>query len=308
MYTGPFTEESSFTYRKSDEDMVCEMAYKKEKPYNIYIEKNNQERRQVYSGMMTASDIVPGGTQGLVLSDLFAIQEDGTIKAKRVSMDVPVRALVMPLQLHGDAGTVDVVVTGLREFIVPLVERSGGKIWIQPEDLLHSTVFHFSTHDDPMDVDQQQIAQEIETVSSLLDYSRVNPRRKCRMKVYLERIVVTKSGHLVACWQLMAASEVEISQFRRLLQRTFPRSKQTIANDNIIHMTLARIVVLPKDEDISKRILDGIEAMNRRLCGLQATFSHVWYVLEYERLALALHGKHVIREEIGLPCTVTDNQ
>lgn len=261
---------------------------------------NNKERRQIYSQMSAKSNIVPGGTQGLGLSDMFDIRPDGKIEPKQAAMDVPVRALVMPLE---SPKVVETFVHSLERFIVPLIEGAGGKIWMQPRDLFHTTVFHLSTHENPIEADEKRIVEETMLISSLLQSSHGEKDAACRMDVYLERIVVTRSGNLVACWQLMDGSAVEMAEYRRLLQQTFPKSIQTVAHDTVIHMTLARVVVFP-DASLENILMKRLDEMNRELCGLQARFSQVWYILEYDRLALALNGRHVVRKKTGFPCSL----
>ncbi len=298
----PHTRESKkdeFIYKETRYGRVCEPVPDMLRGRDSTLSEKNQERQRVYSEMMASSDIVPGGTQGLELSDMFEITSDGMVEPKQSAMDVPVRALVMPLQSMDVA---EILVEALDRFLVPVLKNSGGKIWNQRKDLLHTTMYHVSTHENPIEADEEGITKEVTAVSSLLNTPLQKNSMRCSMKAFLERIIITSSGHIVACWQLLGSSEVEVAQLRQLLKQTFPQSKQTIAHDSIIHMTLARIVVFPnKKRDL---LMEKLEGMNRELCGLQVSFSQIWYVLEHDRLALALNGRYVIRKEIGLPCTL----
>lgn len=286
----PHGGEETFVYTETQTKgaKICQYVAGKD----LTVLENNLDRQTVYSGMVATSDIVPGGTQGLTLLDMFSIGNDGKVEAKQTALNVPVRALVMPLQSPKVA---EMLVKALDRFLMPVLETSGGNIWNQRDDLLHTTIFHLSGHENPIIVSQEGIAKEIDAVSSLVKDAG------CSIDVFLERILVTQSGHIVACWQLMDGSEVEVAQFRKALKRIFPQARQTIVHDGIIHMTLARIVVFPKQK--KDLLMKKLDEMNRELCGLQVSFSQVWYVLEHDRLALALNGRHEIRETFGLPCT-----
>ena len=293
--------EETFVYTKThtQDGSICAYVAGKDR----HVLENNLDRQTVYSGMVATSDIVPGGTQGLALMDMFSIRTDGKVEAKQTALDIPVRALVMPLQSPKVAG---MLVKALDRFVMPVLESSGGNIWKQRSDVLHTTIFHLSGHENPVSVGQEGITKEIDAVSSLLKDAHSKQEATCSMHVFLERILVTQSGHIVACWQLMDGSEVEVAQFRKALKRIFPQARQTIAHDGIIHMTLARIVVFPKQK--KDLLMNKLDEMNKEMCGLRVSFSQVWYVLEHDRLALALNGRHEIRETFGLPCIEVQNE
>ena len=141
-----------------------------------------------------------------------------------------------------------------------------------------------------------QLASENAIKKEILDFESVADST-CPFFLYLDRIVLTSSGTLLACWQV-AEGSTEPEAFRHTLAQRFPETSRTqvIRQNYILHSTIARIVTIPSEwgsqesnEIITK--LEGIvSTMSSELCGSKAIVDRAWYVQEQHLLALALDG------------------
>lgn len=109
-------------------------------------------------------------------------------------------------------------------------------------------------------------------------------RGACGIRIVLDRVLVTRSGTVLACWQV--AGGTEPAELRRRLEAALPdASKQQVVTDwSILHMTLARIVAPPTNLELtSPRGMSGAlrqaaAAMTQELCGMSATLDEMWCV------------------------------
>lgn len=145
---------------------------------------------------------------------------------------------------------------------------------MQDPDMLHATLFHASTHMDPMPASTAGINEE---VLSLIQTAS----NTCPMQAILERVVITRSGTVVACWQVLPGS-IDPSELRRRLKLALPDAsrKQVVTDHAILHTTLARIGV-PLEGDWSPTesahaLWMATGAMTADLCGLTTTFDLLW--------------------------------
>lgn len=160
------------------------------------------KRQQLYSDMasrLASEGLSLGGviTQGLSQSDLFSVKFDERTGQPAIvpvlrALDVPVRAIVAPLLSPEAAGSVSAAV---RRHLGGLVV--GKSVWYQNSSVFHATVFHASSHLRPIPAGLAEVTQEQAAVSQLA-------KQSCPVKAVLERFVLTSTGVLVACWQVLA--------------------------------------------------------------------------------------------------------
>lgn len=86
-------------------------------------------------------DLGAGATQGMSVGDLFQLPVDGDIVPILHHLDVPVRAVVMPLLNPPAARALG---SAVRRHLLPLLPPHGA--WASDPLLLHSTIWHASTH------------------------------------------------------------------------------------------------------------------------------------------------------------------
>ncbi|KAL4422361.1 hypothetical protein ABPG75_008558 [Micractinium tetrahymenae] len=294
-------------------------------------------RRRLYDAMeasLLSKGLALGATitQGLRLGDMLRLDADGRLQPVLEALAVPVRAIVMPLQDQHASG---LLFGAVKRHLAPLVPSNG--IWLQDSGLYHSTIYHASTHTEPVpasgaDVDSEELAiREVGTQS-------------CPLHVVLERVVATPAGAVVACWQVVKGTDVY--ELRRRLAASLPRASrhQIVQDRSILHTTLARIVAPPHAEpgadaggtaaqrqrqralkqrerqragrrqepagkggeeaasdEAAVLLQAAVDRMTQELCGLEAVMDRLWFAEEYHKLALALNGR-VEKRDIPLKC------
>eukprot|EP01024_Parvocaulis_polyphysoides_P012083 TRINITY_DN14310_c0_g1_i7.p1 TRINITY_DN14310_c0_g1~~TRINITY_DN14310_c0_g1_i7.p1 ORF type:complete len:355 (-),score=19.36 TRINITY_DN14310_c0_g1_i7:63-1127(-) len=230
-------------------------------------------------------------TQGMSISDIFEFNLDGSIKPILHPISEPVRAVVLPFV---DSKAQLFLNNLLKEHLLNKISEN--VVWTQKPSLFHSTVWHASTSTFPVKADGNQVIKEQSTVEEL---SRII----CPQTLVLDRVVITPSGNVVACWQVLDGTE--ISDIRQHLEQNLPnvppRQYQVVQDMNIVHTTIARIVKSPtapgqknsKSErrQTSKLLQKLAQEMTEVGCGFITTVNEVWYVQEWDFLALALNGK-----------------
>jgi hypothetical protein len=131
--------------------------------------------------------------------------------------------------------------------------------------------------------------------------------RSCAVHAVLDRVVVTRSGTVLACWQVAGGAEPR--ELRRALAAALPRAslQQVVADRVILHTTIARITAPPTLRAVAagRRQRAGVaaageagEALRRaaaaatlELCGAEVVMRELWFVEEQDKLALALGGR-----------------
>ncbi|EFN53062.1 hypothetical protein CHLNCDRAFT_54034 [Chlorella variabilis] len=240
-------------------------------------------------------------TQGMALGDMFKI-EGGRLRPVVTVLPIPVRAIVMPLS---DIQAALRLEDAVQRHLDPLMPPNG--IWKQHHRLYHSTIFHASTHMDPVRAAPRDVDMEEYLIKDV-------GHKACPLHLTLERIVATPSGTVLACWQIMNGTDV--LDIRNWLEEILPHhSKQQVVQDRtILHTTLARLVAPPKLDGLAAAATDGgqggggaaadaarvlqaaADRMTTDLCGLRTVIDKMWFVEEYEKLALALRGTFRQRE------------
>eukprot|EP00879_Flechtneria_rotunda_P021896 GHRR01023091.1.p1 GENE.GHRR01023091.1~~GHRR01023091.1.p1 ORF type:complete len:367 (+),score=82.02 GHRR01023091.1:3052-4152(+) len=245
-------------------------------------------------------------TQGLKQQDLFqhvpAAGKWGRphVKALLHPLKVPVRAVVLPLLDHEAAMMIH---TSVRHALHSLLTEDS--IWWQDELLMHATLYHASTHAAPVPMaGPSEVLQEVSAVTSAM-------QEACPITAVLDRVVVSASGAVVACWQVLPGSgepAILRDRLRAALPRAPPLDKQVIQELAILHTTVGRVLAPTKRpmremqdgqsqvwnlQALASALGEAVSNVSDELCGLVAAFDEAWYVEESDILALALGGTFV---------------
>ncbi|KAI3820818.1 hypothetical protein L1987_08367 [Smallanthus sonchifolius] len=225
-------------------------------------------------------------SQSLLLSDLFDAK-NGSLTPVLKAANPPVRANVLHLSTEYSLP----IAKAVRDVFSPTLNEV---IWFQNSELYHFSMLHASHHVLPVPASEEEIEAEVDAVKSVAD-------QLCPMGILLDRVVLTSTGVLLGCWQVISGTDpVDI---RSKLRNALPRApeKQLYA-PAILHTSLARILGHPKtsseDPDVDSELQhfhELVARLNKRISGTKATISELWYVEEYDVLALALDGKMKIR-------------
>jgi hypothetical protein len=156
----------------------------------------------------------------------FFIREgkSGAIHSILHSLDIPVRAIVLPVT---DTSAVEHITRSLDELLPK--QRYGSRLWYQNLTLLHSTLYHASTHLEPVPATEEQIEEEYDTiVRAATDL--------CPVIGVLDSVVFTDSGTLLALWHVAhGISSEEPANIRKTLRQVLPRaSKSQVVHDDIM--------------------------------------------------------------------------
>ncbi|XP_027360485.1 uncharacterized protein LOC113868782 isoform X2 [Abrus precatorius] len=257
---------------------------------------NMEQRSKLYEKM--ARDLDEHGaaflkhgetSQSLSLSDIFTLK-DGSVTPVLKPANPPVRANVLYLST---------------EFSVPIAEAVNNifnpyfdkAIWFQNSSLYHFSMFHASHHIVPVPATKEEIeaeASSVEAVAATL----------CPLKIVLDRVVLTSTGVLLACWQVISGTDP--ITIRSKLKNVLPHAPQKQLYDAaILHTSLARLLgppkassptELPKTSNDVQFFHELVNQLNRQIRGFKAVVSELWYVEEYDVLALALNGRMNIRK------------
>ncbi|EOY21810.1 Uncharacterized protein TCM_013941 isoform 4 [Theobroma cacao] len=229
---------------------------------------NNQRRSIMYDKM--ARDLDERGaaflkhgetSQSLSLSDLFTLK-DGSVRPVLKAVNPPVRANVLYMST---------------EYSVPI------------------SMFHASHHIAPVPASEVEIEAEVAAVRAVAE-------GLCPLEIVLDRVILTSTGVLLGCWQVISGTD-PIS-IRAMLRTALPRAPEKQLYDAaILHTSFARLLGHPKaslmDPDNTSKQLELfhklVTQLNNKIHGFKAVVSQLWYVEEYDVLALALNGRMKVR-------------
>jgi hypothetical protein len=271
-------------------------------------------RQRLYTGLQASlragaleAQLENSATQGLRLAELFRWEGGEVRPVLSEPLEVSVRAVVLPLS---DAEASRKLRASLERHLLPLLPA--GSAWHHPPELLHSTVFHASSHRDPVRASSADVDAEVAAVQSVAG-------RSCPIHAVLERIAVTGSGTVLACWQV--AGGAEPAELRARLRAALPRAPaaQVVADADILHTTLARLVPPPGRRDAggarrggalaegeigrvdAEALRAAAAAMTAELCGTRTLMQSLWFVEEEQVLALALGGR-LVKRPVPMRC------
>eukprot|EP01018_Ginkgo_biloba_P039056 Gb_05311 [translate_table: standard] len=74
-------------------------------------------------------------------------------------------------------------------------------IWFQNANLYHFSMFHASHHLEPVPATGDEVDAEANAVELVA-------RTLCPLKIILERVVLTSTGVLLGCWQILGGSRI----------------------------------------------------------------------------------------------------
>ncbi|KAH6758432.1 transmembrane protein [Perilla frutescens var. frutescens] len=225
-------------------------------------------------------------SQSLSLSDLFTLK-DGTVTPVLKAADPPVRANVLHLSTEFSVPISEAV----KNILLPYFEKA---IWFQNSSMYHFSMFHASHHIAPVPATETEIEAEAHAVEAV-------SKSICPLRIVLDRIILTPTGVLLGCWQVVSGADPVT--IRAKLKDALPRAPQKqLYNEAMLHTSFARLLGPPKklSEEENKMsdlqiFYDLVKRLNK-IAGLKATVSELWYVEEYDLLALALNGKMKIRK------------
>ncbi|XP_027169141.1 uncharacterized protein LOC113768834 [Coffea eugenioides] len=230
-------------------------------------------------------------SQSLSLSDLFTIK-DGAVTPVLKAANPPVRANVLYM---GPQYSVPIA-EAVKSILSPYFEKA---IWFQNSSLYHFSMFHASHHISGVPATEAEIEAEVNAIKAVAE-------GLCPLRISLDRVVLTSTGVLLGCWQVN--SGVDPVVLRDRLRTALPHAPQKQLYDAaILHTTLARLLgqpKLPKENRITglQFFHDLVNKLNSQLHGIQAQVSELWYVEEYDVLALALNGRMKVHK-LNLGCS-----
>ncbi|BBH03938.1 hypothetical protein Prudu_014941 [Prunus dulcis] len=166
---------------------------------------------------------------------------------------------------------------------------------IKNSSLYHFSMFHASHHISPVPATQDEIEAEAAAV-------RAVTQELCPLKIVLDRVVLTSTGVLLGCWQVISGSDP--ITIRAKLRTALPRAPEKQLYDAaILHTSFARLLGHPKASSMmlsntgdQVHFFHGlVDRLNNELRGFEAVVSELWYVEEFDVLALALNGRMKMR-------------
>lgn len=226
-------------------------------------------------------------TQSLSLSDLFNLK-DGVVTPVLKAANPPVRANILYLNPEYSVPIAEAV----RSIFSPHFDKA---IWFQNSSLYHFSMFHGSHHITAVPASESEIAVEANAVRAVSESI-------CPLKIALDRVVLTSTGVLVGCWQVESGSDP--ATIRQKLRNALPHAPVKQLYDVVmLHTSLARLLGHPSSwhEEANKFselqfLHELVNRLNSKIHGTKATVSELWYVEEYDILALALDGRMKVRK------------
>ncbi|XP_042459874.1 uncharacterized protein LOC122043364 isoform X1 [Zingiber officinale] len=227
-------------------------------------------------------------SQSLSISELFELK-NGSVTPVLKKADPPVRATVLYLSSEYSIPISKTV----REVFLPYFDSV---IWFQNMSIYHSSMFHASHHLKPVIATNDQIEAEANSIKSVA-------KDVCPLKIILDRVVLTSTGVLLGCWQVVSGTDPIV--IREKLRAALPRApEKQLYESLLLHTSFARILGHPKilyekpekPSDSLQLFHALVDQLNKKLQGFEATVWELWFVEEHDVLALALDGRMKIRK------------
>ncbi|KAI4329613.1 hypothetical protein MLD38_027981 [Melastoma candidum] len=226
-------------------------------------------------------------SQSLSLLELFTLV-DGVVTPVLKAANPPVRANVLYLSPTYSKPLAEAV----RQVFSPYFDKA---IWFQNSSLYHFSMFHASHHISPVLASDSEIDAEAAAVKGVT-------QGICPLRIILDRVVLTSTGVLLGCWQVVSGTD-PIS-VRAELKKALPCAPEKQLYDAaILHTSFARLLGPPTTSSVDKAapslqlqfFHELVARVNNQIRGFEATVSELWYVVEYDVLALALDGRMEVR-------------
>ncbi|KAB5514067.1 hypothetical protein DKX38_027973 [Salix brachista] len=249
-------------------------------------DKNTEQRSRLYDTMERGLDesgaafLKHGETsQSLLLSDIFTLK-DGSITPVLKAANPPVRATVLYLSPEYSVPISDNVKNTFSSYF--------DKVWFQNSSVYHFSMFHASHHIEAVPATEDEIEAEANAVKAVAD-------SLCPLKIVLDRVVLTSTGVLLGCWQVISGTDP--LTIRVKLKTALPHApKKQLYDPVILHTSFARLLGHPKSSPMEpleelRFFHELVARLNDKIRGFEAVVSELWYVEEYDVLALALDGR-----------------
>ncbi|KAF3524632.1 hypothetical protein F2Q69_00051598 [Brassica cretica] len=203
-------------------------------------------------------------SQSLSLSDLFTLK-DGIISPVLKVANPPVRANVLHLSTEYSVPVSEVV----KSVFSPYFENT---IWYQDSDMYHFSMFHASHHIVPVPATEDEVEAEAAAVKAVAN-------KLCPLEIVLDRVLLTSTGVLLGCWKVNSGDDpITIrSKLRSVLPRAPEKQLQAGSGDHL------------------QVLHELVTKLNNQIRGFKALVSELWYVEEFDLLALALGGRMKVR-------------
>ncbi|XP_028753710.1 uncharacterized protein LOC114713259 isoform X3 [Neltuma alba] len=226
-------------------------------------------------------------SQSLSLSDIFTLK-DGSVTPILKPANPPVRAIV--LQLSTDFSVP--IAEAAKSIFNPYFDKA---IWFQNSSVYHFSMFHASHHLAPVPATEEGIEAEASAVQAVAG-------TLCPLNIVLDRVVLTSTGVLLGCWQVTSGTDPAI--IRAKLRDALPHApEKQLFDPPILYTSFARLLgppnALPKEHKTSSELQifhELVNQLNNQIHGFKAVVRDLWYVEEYDMLALALNGRMNIRK------------
>ncbi|KAK7411443.1 hypothetical protein VNO78_02876 [Psophocarpus tetragonolobus] len=284
---------------------------------------NTEQRLKLYNKMGRDLDehgaafLKHGETsQSLSLSDIFTLK-DGSVTPVLKPANPPVRANVLYLSTEFSVP----IAKAVKNIFNPYFDK---EIWFQSSSVYHFSMFHASHHIVPVPATKEEIeaeASSVEAVAATL----------CPLKIVLDRVVLTSTGVLLGCWQVVFHNLIKdfISSFpfshslvhqnikavisgtdpitiRSKLKNALPHAPEKQLYDAaILHTSFARLLGPPKDKletsndvqffhELVNRLNSQIRGFKLHLVHLVENFPGARHELHHGAAAEALHKLGVL--------------
>ncbi|XP_058083831.1 uncharacterized protein LOC131231594 [Magnolia sinica] len=227
-------------------------------------------------------------SQSLSLSDIFTLK-DGLVAPVLKAANPPVRANVLYLSPE----FAEPISQAVRAIFLPYFDKV---IWFQNTSLFHFSMFHASHHLEPVFATENEIEAEVSAVKAVAEVL-------CPLKIVLDRVVLTSTGVLLGCWQVISGTDPVT--IRAKLRDALPRApKKQLYDPVLLHTSFARLLGHPNvSSEATQRPFDQLQffhelvaGINNRISGFKAVVSELWFVEELDVLALALNGRMKVRK------------
>uniref|UniRef100_A0A1J3CM78 Transmembrane protein n=1 Tax=Noccaea caerulescens TaxID=107243 RepID=A0A1J3CM78_NOCCA len=224
-------------------------------------------------------------SQSLSLSDLFTLKNGNITPVLKVA-NPPVRANVLHLSTDYSVP----ISRAVKNVFGPYFENT---IWFQDSKLYHFSMFHASHHIISVPATEDEVEAEAAAVNAIAN-------ELCPLEIILDRVLLTSTGVLLGCWKVNSGDDPVT--IRSKLRSVLPRAPEKQLYDAaILHTSLARLLGPPislneaGSGDHLQLLHELVAKLNNQIQGFKAIVSELWYVEEFDLLALALGGRMKIR-------------
>ncbi|XP_013592860.1 PREDICTED: uncharacterized protein LOC106301088 isoform X1 [Brassica oleracea var. oleracea] len=232
-------------------------------------------------------------SQSLSLSDLFTLKDGVISPVLKFTCVYRLQTRLCELMCYISA---QITLSLSREEVVksvfsPYFENT---IWYQDSNMYHFSMFHASHHIVPVPATEDEVEAEAAAVKAVAN-------KLCPLEIVLDRVLLTSTGVLLGCWKVNSGDDP--ITIRSKLRSVLPRAPEKQLYDAaILHTSLARLLgppISPTEQagsgDHLQVLHELVTKLNNQIRGFKALVSELWYVEEFDLLALALGGRMKVR-------------